>query len=140
MKNVYVIGVFDLFHVGHLNLLRRARSLGGKLIVAVNGDSLVADYKRKPIISEQNRLAIIESLSIVDECFVINKYDNSKELINYKIDIIVHGDDWEEQSYLRQIGINNEFLLSNGIEMKLLSYTSGISTSDLIKTIRCDDI
>ena len=48
MKNVYVIGVFDLFHFGHVELLRRARALGDRLIVAINGDDMVASYKRRP--------------------------------------------------------------------------------------------
>jgi len=58
---VYVIGVFDLFHIGHVELLKRAKSIGNKLIVVVNGDEMVSSYKRKPIYDEKDRLAIVSS-------------------------------------------------------------------------------
>jgi glycerol-3-phosphate cytidylyltransferase len=55
-KNVYVIGVFDMFHRGHVEFLKKAKSLGERLIIAVNGDQMVGEYKRKPMMSEQDRL------------------------------------------------------------------------------------
>lgn len=64
MKNVYVIGVFDLFHFGHVELLRRAKELGDRLIVAINGDEMVASYKRRPFLSEQDRLEVVKCLSL----------------------------------------------------------------------------
>lgn len=67
MKNVYVIGVFDLFHFGHVELLRRAKELGDRLIVAINGDEMVASYKRRPFLSERDRLEVVKACRYVDE-------------------------------------------------------------------------
>ena len=55
MKVVYIIGVFDLFHTGHVELLRRAKELGDKLVVAINSDDIVEQYKRRPFIDEENK-------------------------------------------------------------------------------------
>ncbi|MCY2687769.1 adenylyltransferase/cytidyltransferase family protein [Salinimicrobium sp. TH3] len=135
-KIVYVIGVFDLFHRGHLELLKRAKELGSKLIVAVNSDSMVASYKRKPFFSEEDRLELVKALKYVDEAFVIDQYDNRDYIKNYGIDLIVHGDDWEEQSYMEQIRVDKEFLAAHKAQLVLLPYTKGISTSELIGNIR----
>jgi cytidyltransferase-like protein len=76
-KVVYVIGSFDLFHRGHVELLRRARALGDRLIVAINGDDIVEKYKRRPYIKEDDRLAVgtwmrllLFILSIIKKLFV----------------------------------------------------------------------
>ena len=135
-KNIYVIGVFDLFHKGHVELLKKARALGDKLIVAINGDEMVADYKRRPYFSENDRLALIEACRYVDEAFIIKEYDNKAYIQKYGIDIIVHGDDWAKESYMAQIKVDEAFLKENKVALCLLPYTNGISTSDLIKKIK----
>jgi glycerol-3-phosphate cytidylyltransferase len=135
-NNIYVIGVFDLFHVGHIELLKKAKCLGEKLIVAVNSDNLVSEYKRKPYYDEENRLALVKACRYVDEAFIIDEFDNKPYIETFKIDAIVHGDDWEYTSYLEQIRVTPEFLEEKRIELVLLPYTKGISTSYLIKTIK----
>lgn len=135
-KNVYVIGVFDLFHRGHVELLRKSKELGERLIVAINGDDMVASYKRRPFTSETDRLAVIEAIKYVDEAFVIKDYDNKEFIKKHQIDAIVHGDDWEEESYMKQICVTREFLDENGVSLILVGYTKGISTSELISNIR----
>ena len=135
-KNVYVIGVFDLFHRGHLELLKKAKKLGDRLIVAINGDDMVSKYKRKPIFNEEDRLAIISSLRLVDEAFIIRIFDNKKVMIDREVDIIVHGTDWDRDSYLKQIRVTESFLDENKISLELVPYTNGISTSDLVNTIK----
>jgi len=135
-KNVYVIGVFDLFHKGHIELLRRSKELGEKLIVAVNGDEMVASYKRKPYYSEEDRLALISACKYVDDAFIIREYDNKQYIEKYHIDAIVHGDDWEKESYMKQIRVTQDYLDSKGTSLVLLPYTQGISTSQLIKQIK----
>lgn len=135
-KTVYVIGVFDLFHRGHLELLKRAKLLGDKLVVAVNGDDMVESYKRRPFFSEDDRLELVKALECVDEAFIIREYDNKKYIKKYKVNLIVHGDDWPEDSYLEQIRVTPKFLEENNCELVLLPYTEGISTSDVIKEIK----
>ena len=135
-ETVYVIGVFDLFHTGHVELLRRAKELGEQLIVAINGDDMVASYKRRPYFNEKDRQTIVESCKYVDEVFIIRQYDNKEIIKKYNITKIVHGDDWESKSYMEQIRVTPEFLQNNNCELVLLPYTKGISTSALIKRIK----
>lgn len=139
INNVYVIGVFDLFHRGHLELLKRSKEFGTHLTVAINSDSLVSNYKRTPFFNENDRLAIVSSLKIVDRAFIINTYDNKGPLENFKVDVIVHGDDWPRESYLNQIGVNEEYLSTNNIRLELIPYTQGVSTTELIKKIKTND-
>jgi glycerol-3-phosphate cytidylyltransferase len=125
-----------LFHRGHIEFLKKARLLGERLIVAVNGDQMVADYKRQPFYSEQDRLELIKSCRYVDEAFIIKKYDNKEYIEKYKIDAIVHGDDWEIKSYMQQIRVTETYLKSKNTQLVLVPYTNGISTSQLIDKIR----
>ena len=135
-KIVYVIGVFDLFHIGHVELLKRAKRLGDKLIVAVNGDELVASYKRKPIFSETDRLAIVKACRYVDDAFIIRDYDNKEMIDKYHINIIAHGDDWTGESYMQQIRLTPKFIAERQIEFAFLPYSKGISTSEIIEKLR----
>lgn len=135
-KIVYVIGVFDLFHSGHVRLLQRAKALGDKLIVAINGDDMVAQYKRKPYLNEEERLEVVQSCRYVDEAFIIRGFDNKDAILKHGINIIVHGDDWAGDSYLQQIRVTPEFMKEHDVELAFLPYTNGISTSDLIKRIK----
>lgn len=134
-KTVYIIGVFDLYHRGHIELLKRAKSLGDRLVVAINSDRIVTDYKREPIFNEEDRLELVKSCRYVDEAFIIHEFDNKEYIKQFNIDIIVHGDDWDEAGYLKQIRVTPEFLEEHNVEMKFLPYTAGISTSDIIKRI-----
>jgi len=132
---VYVVGVFDLFHRGHVELLRRAKTLGDGLVVAVNGDALTSQYKRPPLMREGDRLEIVRACRFVDEAFIINDFDNKPHILKYGIKKIVHGDDWTGDSYLEQIRLTPAFVAENGIELVFLPYWRGISTSDLIQAI-----
>jgi glycerol-3-phosphate cytidylyltransferase len=98
MEKVKVItfGTYDLLHIGHINLLMRARKLGDYLIVGVSSDKLSVDKKnRQPIYNQTDRMAIINSLKYVDEVF----FEHSLELKRYYIlhhnaSVLVMGDDW----------------------------------------------
>lgn len=135
-ETVYVVGVFDMFHRGHVELLRRSRALGERLVVALNGDEMVRSYKRLPIYSEQDRLAIVKACRYVDEAFIIREYDNKPALLEHQVSAVVHGDDWTGDDYLKQICVDQKFLDKHGIEMIYLPTTKGVSTTDLIERIR----
>lgn len=136
MKVVYVIGVFDLFHTGHVELLRRAKALGDKLVVAINGDKIVEQYKRSPFVHEKDRLKVIEACRYVDKAFIIRTFDNRRAVLKHHVNIIVHGNDWVGESYLEQIRLTPSFIARHHIELKYLPYTKGISTSGLIQKIK----
>ena len=136
MINIYVIGVFDLFHTGHVELLKRAKALGDRLIVAINSDRIVESYKRKPYISERDRLAVVEACRYVDEAFVIDTFDNKEAIVKNNINIIVHGSDWAGEGYMKQISVDQAFLDNHGVSMVFLPYTQGISTSQILESIK----
>lgn len=136
MINIYVIGVFDLFHTGHVELLKRAKALGDRLIVAINSDRIVESYKRKPYISERDRLAVVEACRYVDEAFVIDTFDNKEAIVKNNINIIVHGSDWAGEGYMKQIRVDQVFLDNHGVSMVFLPYTQGISTSQILESIK----
>jgi len=96
-KTVVTFGTFDIFHVGHLRLLERARSLGTHLVVGVSTDKLNFDKKgRNPVYSEGERKEIIQSLKCVDSVFNEESLEKKGEYLKqYKADILVMGDDWE---------------------------------------------
>lgn len=128
MKKVITFGTFDLFHIGHLQILKRAKALGDYLIVGVSTDALNFSKKqRNPICSEQHRMEIIQELKSVDEVF----YEDSLELkrqyiIDTKADVLVMGDDWK--------GRFDEF--NDICEVIYLPRTPSISTTEIIEIVR----
>jgi len=96
-KRIITFGTFDVFHIGHINILERAKSLGDTLIVGVSSDELNFSKKKKfPIYSEEDRLKIVQSLSFVDEVFIEHSLEKKREYIEYyKSDILAMGNDWE---------------------------------------------
>lgn len=135
-RPILVVGVFDLFHRGHVELLRRARELGSCLHVIINGDRLTTDYKRRPVMAEVDRLAIVGACRYVDEAVISNDYDVKPFIERYGIRAIVHGDDWAREGYLRQIRVDEAYLEKHGVEMILVPYYRGESSSDLRRRIR----
>jgi glycerol-3-phosphate cytidylyltransferase len=130
---VLVVGVFDLFHAGHVNLLRKARELGDRLVVVVNGDELTGSYKRRPIMPEDDRLAVVAACRFVDHAEISNDYSVRDVVTRHHVTKIVHGDDWQADSYKRQIRCDDAFLETHGVTLALVPYTEGISTSGLIE-------
>lgn len=97
MTTVITFGTFDVFHVGHLNILKRARALGDSLIVGVSSDGLNLQKKgRSPVYSDGDRLQIISSLKCVDAVFLERSLEEKAYYIKeYNADILVMGDDWQ---------------------------------------------
>ena len=97
MKTVVTFGTFDLFHVGHIRLLNRARELGDRLVVGVSSDNLNYAKKSKfPEFSQDQRLEIMGMIKGVDEVFLEESLELKAEyLVKYNADILVMGDDWQ---------------------------------------------
>ena len=128
MKRVITFGTFDLFHIGHLRILERAKSLGAYLIVGVSTDQLNFNKKQKhPIYSQESRAAIIKAMSLVDEVFFEESLELKSEYIKKNnADILVMGDDWK--------GRFDQF---NSIcDVVYLPRTPSISTTEIIEIIR----
>ena len=92
----YTQGVFDMFHIGHLNLINRAKEQCEVLIVGVNADALVKSYKHKtPVIGEAERAAIVRNIKAVDRCEVVTTLDKEVLYQKYGFDAVFIGDDWK---------------------------------------------
>lgn len=91
----YTTGVFDLFHVGHLNILKKASSVCDKLIVGVTTDEFVMKYKNKtPIINFKDRMEILNSIKYVDAVVAQDDHNKINAWKKYKFDLMIVGDDW----------------------------------------------
>ena len=131
MIRVYCDIVGDLFHVGHLNLFKKAIEYGTHLIVGIHSDSTVESYKRKPIFCEEDRYELISNCRLVNEIVKDAPLHISIDFIReHNIDVVVHGDD-PSPHFMEQ----HKVPLELGI-MKYTPYTQGISTSDIIKRLR----
>ena len=96
MKKVITYGTFDLFHVGHLDILKRAKELGDYLVVAVSSDAFNAIKGKKCIIPDYERMEIVRAIKYVDEVIVEDSWDQKiDDVKKHNIDIFVMGDDWE---------------------------------------------
>lgn len=129
----YTTGVFDLFHIGHLNLLMNAKSQCDKLIVGVSTDDLVFSYKGKhPIIPDHQRLEIIRALKCVDRAHLVRSRDKFKGWKIFKFDIIFVGDDWKGGSVWKDW---EKQLSEVGAKVVYLPYTKEQSTTKIIERI-----
>jgi len=125
----YTTGVFDMFHIGHLNILRRAKEQCEYLIVGVSTDALCFDRKKKyPIICEEDRMAIVEAIRFVDCVVKQSNMDKLDAVKKYHVDAVFVGSDWKGSSQWRQY--EKEFS-SVGCETVYLEHTEGISSSVL---------
>ena len=127
MTTVITFGTFDVFHVGHLRVLERARAFGDRLVVGVSADALNLRKKdRLPVFSESERLEIVAALRCVDEVFVEESLEQKREyILRHEADVLVMGDDWA--------GKFDEF--GDICRVEYLPRTPAISTTALIEKI-----
>lgn len=94
---VITFGTFDLLHIGHINIFKRAKALGDTLIVGVSTDELNFKKKNKyPVYNEKDRAEIVKSIRCVDEVFFEHSLELKREyILKHKADIFVMGDDWK---------------------------------------------
>jgi len=125
---VITFGTFDVFHVGHVNILERARLHGDHLIVGVSSDNLNMKKKhRYPIYSQEDRMHIIRSLRFVDEVFIEESLELKEEYIKYyNADALVMGDDWA--------GKFDQF--KSLCDVIYLPRTPSISTTEIIEIVK----
>jgi cytidyltransferase-like protein len=129
---VYVDMVGDLFHGGHVELLKAARAFGDWLVVGVLSDEIVTGYKRRPIMNQAERIAVIEACRYVDEVLPSAPYAVTPEFLDeHNFSLVVHGDDISQETIDEVFGE-----IAAAGRLRLVSYTQGISTSDIIRRTR----
>ncbi len=137
---VYTGGTFDLFHVGHVRLLKHCRDyagINGPVVVAVNTDEFAASYKDAPICPLAERMEMVAACKWVDRVTVNYGGADSKPVIEAVApDLIVVGDDWENKDYCGQMGFTDEWLNEHNIRLRYVPYTGHVSTTIIKLRIR----
>ena len=130
----YTTGVFDLFHIGHLNIIRRAKEQCEHLIVGVSTDELVKEYKNKyPIIPYEERKEIVEALKYVDEVVPQTTMDKYAAWENLHYEALFHGDDWKNSDMYNKYVEEFE---GTGVEFVFLPHTEGTSSTMLTEVLQ----
>lgn len=125
----YTTGVFDMFHIGHLNILRRAREQCDYLIAGVSTDELVMQYKgKRPVIGFEDRMAIVSAIRYVDMAVPQTSMDKLQAWQRLHYDVLFHGSDWEHTQMYDKVVSD---LARVGVRVVFLPYTGGISSSML---------
>lgn len=130
---VSTLGTFDLFHRGHVNLLMRCRAMarGGEVVVGLNLDEFIEEFKgRPPVVDYADRAAVLRACRYVDLVVPnIGKADSKPILMSIRPDLLVVGSDWKDKDYNAQINASPEWLAERGIRLVYLPYTAEISTT-----------
>lgn len=133
-KRGYTQGVYDMFHIGHLNLINNAKKYCEYLIVAVNSDALVEEYKNKiPVINQEERRYIIENIKAVDQAVIADTLDKNIQLEKYDFDVIFIGDDWKGDPRWEKTKYD---LNKAGVDVVFLPHTDGICSTELRSRVR----
>ena len=123
----YTTGVFDMFHIGHLNILKRAKEHCEYLIVGVSTDEVVETYKHKrPVIPFEERIAIVEAIRYVDKVVPQTSMDKMEAYEALKFDALFHGSDWKGSEMYEKIVADFEKI---GVDVVFLPHTDGISST-----------
>lgn len=128
----YTSGVYDLFHVGHLNLLKNAKGLCDQLIVGVTSDELVAYKNKKAVINHSERMDIIRSIKYVDAVVPQNDMDKFKMWERLKFDIMFVGDDWFKSEKWKKL---DKQFKDVGVKIIYFPYTEGTSSTLINQTL-----
>ena len=129
----YTTGVFDMFHIGHLNILKKAKEQCDYLIVGVSTDEVVQSYKNKtPIIPFEERIAIVQELKCVDRAVPQTSMDKMEAWKKYHFDALFHGSDWKgSDMYNKMIEEFSEV----GVDVVFLPHTEGVSSTLLSEVL-----
>lgn len=129
----YTTGVFDMFHIGHLNILKQAKKKCDHLIVGVTTDELVSYKNTKAVIPQDERLAIVESIKYVDQVVFQESMDKMHAWEKLKFDVMFVGSDWQGTDKW------NEFerqFAEIGVEIVYFPYTAGTSSTQLREVLQ----
>lgn len=137
MKVGYTTGVFDLFHIGHLNILKNAKAMCDKLIVGCTIDEVVFENKNKnPIVPFNERVEILESINYVD-LVVAQDHDSYEDKMqaweNYKFDVIFVGSDWKGTPKWQQL---EKDLAVKGAQVLYFPYTKTTSSTKINEVLQ----
>lgn len=126
MRTVVTFGTYDLFHIGHLNVLRRASALGDRLVVGVSSDELNRSKKdKRAVFSLSERMEIIGAIRYVDDVFIEHSLEQKREYLEqYGADVLVMGDDW----------VGKFDHLADICEVVYLPRTPGVSTTAIVES------
>jgi len=122
----YTTGVYDLFHIGHLNLLRNAKSMCDKLIVGITTDELVGYKNKKAVIPFHERMEIVRNIRFVDAVIPQENMDKLAMHDKLKFDIMFVGDDWFATPKWQKI---DEEFAKRGVRIVYFPYTQGTSST-----------
>ena len=131
MNIVYTSGTFDLFHIGHLNILRKSKALGDYMIVGVSTDELVASYKRSsPVIQYEDRAEIIRHITCVDQVVKQKALFDYRLMQKFGVNKMTIGSDWKDKDN------NNLSHIINKTEVVFLPYTQDVSSTHIKESIQ----
>lgn len=129
----YTSGVFDLFHIGHLNILKNAKAMCDKLIVGVTTDELMLEYKKKKtVIPFHERMEIVGNIKCVDAVIAQETMDKFKIWEKIKFDIMVVGDDWYNSEKWKEYEMRFTKL---NVKIVFFPYTKGTSSTIINNTL-----
>lgn len=123
----YTTGVYDMFHIGHLHLLKKAKNRCDYLIVGISTDELVESYKNKtPIIPFEHRLEIVSALKFVDEVVAVTHRDKFQSFLDVGYDVLFVGDDWKDSDIFNTL---EKKLSVQNAKVEYFPYTKEVSST-----------
>ena len=139
-KIVYTGGTFDLLHSGHINFLQQCRKIAGddgKVIVGLNTDEFIEEYKgRPPVMNYKQRRAVLLACRFVDNVTPnVGGADSKPTILEVSPDFVVIGSDWAKKDYYKQMQFTQDWLDDLEITLLYVPYTEGISTTDLKRRV-----
>ena len=137
---VYTGGTFDLFHAGHVNFLKKCKDIAGisgRVVVSLNTDEFIKEYKGKPpIVNFFDRMAVLKACRYVDQVVANSGGADSKPtILEIKPDIIAIGTDWARKDYYKQMQFTQDWLDEKNISLIYIPYTKGISSTEIKQRI-----
>lgn len=135
-KILYTGGTFDLFHYGHVNFLKQCKKLCDTVVVALNTDEFVSQYKQPTIMNYHEREKALLSCPYVSKVIPnLSGQDSKPTILSVRPDIIAIGDDWAHKDYYKQMNFTQEWIEEQGMVLVYIPYTKGISSSEIRKRI-----